>query len=110
MESRNRRSDEPITVTVARDNAPVDYRPRIPSASPLPRRSGYQDYDEEPEKTLRDYIRVIFKRKRAISIVFLAVVALTAATHSLAFLFTGLLLRWNLTKRARIRSTISGNR
>lgn len=79
MESRNRPSDKPITVTVARDNAPVDYHPRMPSGSQVPRGVGYQDYDEEPEKTLKDYIRVIFKRKRAIAIVFLAVVALTAA-------------------------------
>jgi polysaccharide biosynthesis transport protein len=78
MESRNRPSDKPITVTVARDNAPVDYHPRMPSGSQLPRGVGYQDYDEEPEKTLKDYIRVIFKRKRAIAIVFLTVVALTA--------------------------------
>lgn len=78
MESRNRPSDKPITVTVARDSAPVDYHPRMPAGSQFSRGAGYQDYDEEPEKTLKDYIRVIFKRKRAIAIVFLSVVILTA--------------------------------
>lgn len=79
MESRDRPSDDPITVTMGRDKAPVDYHPRMLSESQFPRGSEYHDYDEEPEKTLKDYIRVVFKRKRVIIIVFFAVVALTAA-------------------------------
>lgn len=78
MESRNRPSDDPITVTVGRDKASVDYRPKVFSEGQFPRGSEYFDYEEEPEKTLKDYIRVIFKRKRIIAIVFLSVVTLTA--------------------------------
>ncbi|MBI5251631.1 MAG: polysaccharide biosynthesis tyrosine autokinase [Desulfomonile tiedjei] len=78
MESRNPTSDDPITVTMGRDRAPVGYHPRMVSEPQSPRGTEYHDYDEEPEKTIKDYIRVIYKRKRIVAIVFLAVVALTA--------------------------------
>ncbi len=79
MDLKNRRTDDPITVTLGQDEIPVEYRQRAASESPYSRGFHFQEFDEQPEKSLKDYIQIIVKRRRAILIVFLAVVSLTAA-------------------------------
>lgn len=79
MDLKNRRTDDPITVTLGQNEIPVEYRPKSASESSHARGFHFQEFDEQPEKSLQDYIGIIFKRRRAILIVFLAVVSLTAA-------------------------------
>lgn len=79
MDSKNRRTDDPITVTLGQNEIPVEYRPKSASESPHSGGFHFQEFDERPERSLKDYIGIIFKRRRAILIVFLVVVSLTAA-------------------------------